>query len=430
MEGCGGALISPDAVLFAAHCREATGDQVIIGAFEKMKLTYGAQTRFCEEWVQHPNWNPSTGLNWDFALCKLDSSVTISEDSVKLEWNDDPLVPADNDELIVMGLGALEEGGGGPQFLNKVVVPVVSNERCSSNQMYGGSITDQMLCAGYTEGGMDSCQGDSGGPIVKRVPQSNGRFIDYHVGVVSFGDGCARPNKPGVYARTSAAKPFIEDTLCRWGSTESFCDNYNYNSPPEPPACDAELDVLVQTDTYGFETSWYLTEQNSGEEVFTRTYKIAFHTNSHKVCVARNTCYTFRITDAYGDGMCFNGICGLYELKIPGQEPFKRGAEFIELEVKNFCIDAEGNQVDELILEPEDSSDEEVVCKDDRDFTFQGGRGCGFVSRKRFGKSKRLCKKSIRRRKQVADFCLKTCGKVGIGKCKHLKEPKRKRKNN
>lgn len=286
--------------------------------------------------------------------------------------------------------------------------------------MYGASITDQMLCAGYTEGGKDSCQGDSGGPIVKRVPQSNGKYIDYHVGVVSFGDGCARPNRPGVYARTSAAKSFIEDTLCRWGSTESFCDNYNYNSSTEPPACDAELDVLVRTDTYGFETSWSLTEQNSGEEVFTRSYKIAFHTNNHKVCVARNTCYTFSIADGYGDGMCFNGHCGLYELKTPGQEPFKRGAEFTNLEVTDFCIDAEGNQVDELIL-----ADEEVECKDDKDFTFQGGRGCGYVSRKRFGKSKRLCKKGVRGNKKVADFCLKTCGKVGIGKCKHMRVSKR-----
>ena len=65
-----------------------------------------------------------------------------------------------------------------------------------------------MFCAGLREGGKDSCQGDSGGPVVSRVTGTN-----QLVGVVSFGDGCARRLKYGVYTRVSQISQWIADTM-------------------------------------------------------------------------------------------------------------------------------------------------------------------------------------------------------------------------
>jgi trypsin len=53
-----------------------------------------------------------------------------------------------------------------------------------------------MICAGLDKGGIDSCQGDSGGPM---VCETGGRF--YIQGATSWGSGCARPGKFGVYAK-------------------------------------------------------------------------------------------------------------------------------------------------------------------------------------------------------------------------------------
>ncbi|CAM4390003.1 unnamed protein product [Leuciscus chuanchicus] len=77
-----------------------------------------------------------------------------------------------------------------PDLLQEVMIPIVSNSDCNND--YGG-ITSNMICAGLSQGGKDSCQGDSGGPLVsKNGPQ----WIQ--CGIVSFGQGCAQPNFPGV----------------------------------------------------------------------------------------------------------------------------------------------------------------------------------------------------------------------------------------
>ena len=65
---------------------------------------------------------------------------------------------------------------------------------CNSNAMYSGDITDSMMCAADTN--EDSCSGDSGGPLF----DSDNNAV---VGVTSWGNGCARADSPGVYARIS-----------------------------------------------------------------------------------------------------------------------------------------------------------------------------------------------------------------------------------
>lgn len=66
-------------------------------------------------------------------------------------------------------------------------------------------IFDRMFCA--SDNNKDSCQGDSGGPAVI----VNGEVKTLY-GVVSWGDGCARPERPGVYSNVQAVRSWIYAT--------------------------------------------------------------------------------------------------------------------------------------------------------------------------------------------------------------------------
>lgn len=65
-----------------------------------------------------------------------------------------------------------------------------------------------MFCAGYDKKAMDSCRGDSGGPHV--TAYKNTHFI---TGIVSWGEGCAKEGKYGVYTQVSKFIKWIRSAM-------------------------------------------------------------------------------------------------------------------------------------------------------------------------------------------------------------------------
>jgi secreted trypsin-like serine protease len=84
-------------------------------------------------------------------------------------------------------------------------VPFVDDSQCG--QAYPELVADEEICAGdWDNGGVDTCQGDSGGPMFSK--DDSDTWVQ--IGIVSWGNGCARPQNPGVYTQVSFFAPQIQ----------------------------------------------------------------------------------------------------------------------------------------------------------------------------------------------------------------------------
>jgi secreted trypsin-like serine protease len=187
---CGAVIVGRSSVATAAHCAVAlqrTEIRVVAGRQDK-RSSDGLVTSVSRIWV-NPNFSdPATG--GDIAV--LTVRGVLPYQAAKVADSSAGALYADGTRATVLGWGRIADGGARSDYLRSAVVPVVSDKSCLAS--YGNYDAQSMVCAGYAQGGTDACQGDSGGPLV---------VGDTLIGIVSWGEGCARAGKPGVYTRVS-----------------------------------------------------------------------------------------------------------------------------------------------------------------------------------------------------------------------------------
>uniref|UniRef100_A0AAY5LBW9 Mannan-binding lectin serine peptidase 1 n=1 Tax=Esox lucius TaxID=8010 RepID=A0AAY5LBW9_ESOLU len=236
-----GALLSEYWVLTAAHvlCSQRRDSTVVPVVPEHVCVYLGlhdirakkyATKRSVEQIIIHPHFNPYN-YNNDIAMVKLSQAV-LMDDLVRpiclpSPQGKDNLSPQANNLGLVAGWGISNPNisadtttltfdvGMVADVLQYVKLPVVEQEECKAsyslrNMNY--SITENMFCAGFYEGGRDTCLGDSGGAFTMEEPES-GRWVAH--GLVSWaGPGkCGSQRVYGVYTRVANYASWLQSHL-------------------------------------------------------------------------------------------------------------------------------------------------------------------------------------------------------------------------
>ena len=245
---CGGAFVSVDHVVTAAHCisPSLSASAYTVGVFrhdisKPVSSDYACSTTLDVQWaVRHPEWDDVL-YTADVAVLKLTSSsypcadtlvpVTLDDGAAGMFWGS---------SAVVLGWGNTRYDYSAPGYagsnpsptLRQVQLPILTNSECSARLRSGDRDWYKpyaMLCAGgYAAGGKDACSGDSGGPLVLSDPAATPSLL---IGTSSWGPGCGLPDTPGAYARVSTYRTWIAVTA----SLPLPPPSRPSPSPPPPP---------------------------------------------------------------------------------------------------------------------------------------------------------------------------------------------------
>ncbi|OQV23545.1 putative Ovochymase-1 [Hypsibius exemplaris] len=218
---CGGSIINERFIVTAAHCiaSDQTPSKYVVRAGDHDRTYPEASERIHEvkRFLIHPNYNAGT-LSSDIAIIELQTPLRFSREISSVCLPPAGSDPANGRQCVATGWGETQvtpwEGllrnfapalKGQSSVLIQVRVNIISRQTCAANY-YRGLLTDQMICAGFEQGGRDPCKADSGGPLVSL--NSGGAYE--LVGITSWGHGCALARKPGVYVRVGSFTEWIQ----------------------------------------------------------------------------------------------------------------------------------------------------------------------------------------------------------------------------
>ncbi|TMW45799.1 hypothetical protein DOY81_009121 [Sarcophaga bullata] len=188
---CGGAIISEEYVLTAAHCLEGT---------ERVTVYFGT-TSFSEIGLEVTVENDDFIIHEEFDTNNLLNDIgLIRVPAIEYTDNIQPVVRLPIlRNAIATGWGHTFDGSGPTGDLQWASLRVIDNSVCA--EAYDPEFPSSQICVSG-EGGISACDGDSGGPLV--LADTNTQ-----IGVMSFStDSCTEGN-PQSFTRITSYLPWI-----------------------------------------------------------------------------------------------------------------------------------------------------------------------------------------------------------------------------
>ncbi|KAK2899792.1 hepatocyte growth factor activator [Channa argus] len=203
MDFCAGTLISSCWVLSAAHCffRNPQKSQlrVVLGQQNFNVTSPNTRTFGVAEYIFPKQFSVFNPTLHDIVLIKLkkqDGQCVKKTPFIRpICLPDKNLTFPDHYCCAISGWGRMHEKVEGYNSLQEGGVRLIPHDTCRKPEVYGNHVTADMICAGLN-GCVDACQGDSGGPLA-----CSRNDVSFLYGIISWGEGCGRSGKPGVYTK-------------------------------------------------------------------------------------------------------------------------------------------------------------------------------------------------------------------------------------
>ncbi|XP_010777813.1 hepatocyte growth factor activator [Notothenia coriiceps] len=214
---CGGTLVSSCWIVSAAHCffSNPLRSQLRVVLGQQSFNVTGPNTRTfgVQEYILTKQFSVFNPTLHDIALIKLakqDGRCVRRTPFIRpICLPDKSMAFPDHFCCSISGWGHMSEKAEGYSSLQEAGVRLIPHDHCKKPHVYGNHFTADMICAGQN-GCADACQGDSGGPLA-----CVRHDVSFLYGIISWGDGCGRSDKPGVYTKVTHYIDWINSVITR-----------------------------------------------------------------------------------------------------------------------------------------------------------------------------------------------------------------------
>uniref|UniRef100_A0A0N4ZEA2 Peptidase S1 domain-containing protein n=1 Tax=Parastrongyloides trichosuri TaxID=131310 RepID=A0A0N4ZEA2_PARTI len=207
---CGAVIISDNYLLTAAHCVSdiiKSNIYVRVGDYNNLKIENEELSVEIENIVIYPSYENI--FQNDIAILSLSKKLNFTDSIKPICLPPNGFQFEEGHQCFISGFGkntsiSNENSEEYSEYLTIAPVPILNKTYCGKSNSKV-KLNENIVCAGYSSGNIDACHGDSGGPLVCMF-----EGIFYLAGIVSWGEGCAEANNPGIYTAVSSFISWIE----------------------------------------------------------------------------------------------------------------------------------------------------------------------------------------------------------------------------